>query len=248
VIVIDDAERLDSDHVDHLENFVVLRGDTGLPLFTFVLIANLALHHAQTGMALQRWLDPSRVLHVPLAPLSSREICGYLGARMRRVGWSGEAPFTAEAAVRLHELTGGVPGALNELARRLLAGAVQTGRREVTREWIDECVVAAPVELDSDRPATAPASRSRIDVPGRSNPGRGGSVRRRASAHPRSRSRGSGSRPREPRPGNLGATGRVGRWLVAAMAVAAVATALWSGRVMVAAAPQPSAVASPPPR
>ncbi|MGH0036802.1 MAG: AAA family ATPase [Myxococcota bacterium] len=207
VVVIDDAERLEQQHVDHLQNFVLLRGEGDRPIFTFVLVANVALHHGGMGTPLERWLDPSRVLHVPMAPLSSLEVRGYLGARLRRVGWEGDLPFTPDAIVRIHELTGGIAAEVNGLARRLLASAVRSGRGEVTWDWIEESLVETPIDLDAARaPTPAPASRSRVE-PVDPAP----AARERSVAPDRRRAR-----------------SRVGRWLAIGAAVAAIATALWS--------------------
>lgn len=238
VVVIDDAERLEPNHVDHLENYVVLRGEGGRPLFTFVLVANVALHHGRNETVLERWLDPARVLHVPMAPLSSRELRGYLGARMRRVGWRGEAPFTPEAIARLHDLSGGLPGVVNRHARQLLAGVVRAGRREVTAEWIDATFAEKPLELAPARSGSAPASRCRIDLP--IDPS--GSPRSRRPTGPPGATVRERSRRRF--------AGRSG-WLAVLLTAAAVATALVAGRVMVepGATPgmAPVPVASPPP-
>jgi hypothetical protein len=223
VVVIDDAERLEQNHVDHLDNFVHLRGEGGRPIFTFVLITNVSLHHARGDGVLERWLDPARVLHVPLRPLAATEVGGYLGARMRRAGWNGEAPFEAPAVVALHERSGGVPGVLNAHARRALREAVLDGRHRVTSDDVESAQPAERLDLDVSRMPGAPASRCRVDAP----------VRRVAPA------------PRLPAPKRRAGAGR---WLVAVVAVAAMATALWTGRVMLGVPKAPTPVASPPPR
>lgn len=82
--------------------------------------------------------DPgdAAVLHVP--SLTRSESIAYLQAKLSR-----SRPFTERALTRLHALTGGLPRALERLARAAEIETEAWGEPTVTTEWVDVAFGAA---------------------------------------------------------------------------------------------------------
>jgi type II secretory pathway predicted ATPase ExeA len=78
-----------------------------------------------------------------LDALDAEETARYIGHRVRTAGGA-ENPFTPEACLRIHELTGGVPRLINALATTSLLEAFGRESRSIGREIVD----AAAKELD----------------------------------------------------------------------------------------------------
>jgi type II secretory pathway predicted ATPase ExeA len=117
VWLVDDAHRAESEVLKLVNRLVRRSGPAPLPL-TLVLTLQSGTQ-AVLGDSMADLID----LHVELEPWTAEEVTQYLQESLAREGVAG-SPFAAEAAQRIHALSGGVPRKVNRMAElALLAGA-----------------------------------------------------------------------------------------------------------------------------
>lgn len=73
----------------------------------------------------------------PLAPCETR---GYIEHRLTLAGWAGNPVISAEAFIRIHDTTGGIPRRINLLCNRLLLHGALEAMRELDVSAVDEVV------------------------------------------------------------------------------------------------------------
>lgn len=113
----DDAHAA-TDEVLKLLNRLVRRSGAA-PLRLTLVLSIRAGQQAILGRAMTDLID----LHVELEPWTAEEVSHYLREALAREG-AADSPFAAEAAQRIHALSGGVPRKVNRMAElALLAGA-----------------------------------------------------------------------------------------------------------------------------
>ncbi len=213
VLVIDSAERIDAELVDHLAALVDLRGEADRPIFHCILLADGSLYDQVRSSSLQRWLDPARILHCELEPLTIRGLRGYVMGRLRKAGWEGECPFTLSASLALHQASGGVPARVNAVAGRMMARAVERDRREIDAGFVESALAESLYPVVERRPSPPPPTRPVAS-------------RRRVDSSPRLRRSG----PRASAPSHSRSSRR---WVAACLAAAAIGAALWGGRSLI---------------
>lgn len=78
-----------------------------------------------------------------LQPLEADETPRYIEHRLRRVGWKGEPRFDKDAFALIHSHTGGIPGQINLLCARALAGIFVAEKGLVDAETLRRALQAA---------------------------------------------------------------------------------------------------------
>ncbi|MCG8588230.1 MAG: hypothetical protein MJE66_02990, partial [Proteobacteria bacterium] len=132
VLLIDQAEGLSAEHLDHLAPIVDAREAGGRPLLHTVAFFDVQMH---TAASITRWLGERATLGIQLAPLSLEGTQRYLAQRLRHAG-SRTAIFDAEAVAELHRLSDGIPGELNERCRAALEHAASEGVRSIDGAFV----------------------------------------------------------------------------------------------------------------
>lgn len=119
VVMLDDAHLLAPEDLEALVALTTGEGTarqfkqvvlTGLP-HTALLLEPLS--HRVSGH------DALREVHLP--PMTRSEMRGYLAGRLRSAGHTGGLPFTDGQLMRIHDHSGGFPGAINAEAAKELA-------------------------------------------------------------------------------------------------------------------------------
>jgi type II secretory pathway predicted ATPase ExeA len=147
VLVIDAAEQLEQETLDHLDILLGYRDDADRQLVHCVMLLNL--DNTRGGESpIVWWLDKLTTLQLEFASLPANGIASYIHKHLERAGRSDDAPlFSQDAALAIHRMTGGVPRAVGELCERLLAEAADRGLEQIgVRE----------VEAISGEPASRP--------------------------------------------------------------------------------------------
>ena len=117
VILFDDADRALPEVLDHLVRLI--QSDRGLPTSLVLVLAAPADHITRIG---SRLLDLAE-LRIDLDPWEESDTGGYLISALAQAGRK-TMLFTDAAVLRLHELSGGIPRRVNQLAAlALVAGA-----------------------------------------------------------------------------------------------------------------------------
>ena len=137
LLVIDGAEKIARETLDHLDILLAYRSDDDEQLLHCVLLANLALTGGDGEHPLLWWLDELNTLQLEYAPIPACGVENYIQKHMKRAGWTGERLFSKQAAEAIHHHTGGIPRAVSELAERALEEAAERGLRQIGPELIE---------------------------------------------------------------------------------------------------------------
>lgn len=129
VLVIDQAESLSHESLDHLDNLLQYQGDEGDQLLHCVMLADLEHAASGTETPLLWWLDRFTTLQLQFSPIPAEGLRHYVEKHLAKAGWAGGELFTEEALVAIHRYTGGVPRAINDLCQKIL---VEGGAREIS--------------------------------------------------------------------------------------------------------------------
>ncbi len=157
VIVVDQAERISSESLDHLDILLGYKNDDDQQLVHCVLLANLqaaASQHNEQGeqTPLLWWLDKLNTLQLEFQPIPSAGVTSYVNKHLKRAGWKGGQIFTADALQTIHRLTGGVPREMSELCERALELAAEEGTSEIDAQLVEDVFGEIPLEelVDDD--------------------------------------------------------------------------------------------------
>jgi general secretion pathway protein A len=160
LLIVDEAQNLPTETLEELRMLSNFQSDghalmqiflLGQPEFRDRLNASPSLEQMRQRVIATHHLDP----------MTADETLPYIEHRLKLVGWAGNPQFTADAAIALHNASGGVPRKLNTLASRaLLMGSIESA------EVIDGALVDRVLaDLGEETPkATASSGRARLDV------------------------------------------------------------------------------------
>jgi MSHA biogenesis protein MshM len=136
VLVIDQAERASEEFLDHLDIVLSYRSETDEPVVQSVLLARLSGSDQQELAPIVWWLDRIQTLQLEFAPLRRDGIESYIHKHLKRAGWRGEQIFSKEAALAIHEYTGGIPGEISRLCEGLLAEAAARDHHDISAAFV----------------------------------------------------------------------------------------------------------------
>lgn len=120
MLLVDDAHQLDAEVLE-LVLSLVEENDAG-HLLSVMLFGNPALqsHLAAPALAALQ----SRIAHsFDIPPLNEQETARYIRHRMRAAGAQDDGPFNAVVTAKIHDASGGIPSAINEMAHHFLSDA-----------------------------------------------------------------------------------------------------------------------------
>lgn len=150
LVIVDEAQNLPVSALEELRmlsNFQV----AGKALVQILLLGQPEFRERLAGAGLEQLRQRVIAAH-HLEAMAADEVPAYLGHRLAQVGWTGRPDFTDEAALAIHEHSGGIPRRVNQLASRLLLAAALDNS-----DTIDADLVAAVVEeMASDSLAGPP--------------------------------------------------------------------------------------------
>ncbi len=180
VVVIDRAELLSHEVLDHLDILLQYKDDHGGQLLHCVMLANLEAAASGAETPLLWWLDKFTTLQLQFSPIPVEGVRHYVEKHLAKAGWAGGQLFTPEALRAIHSNTGGIPGAINKLCERIL---IEGGIRAITsisEDFIEELCGGAPsatnprdgmdsAELSADLSfgdfGTSPTAQEMLDDP-----------------------------------------------------------------------------------
>ncbi|MBW2724951.1 MAG: hypothetical protein JRE71_11220 [Deltaproteobacteria bacterium] len=157
VLVIDQAEALSHESLDHLDILLQYKCDNGEQLLHCVMLADLDAASTGTEIPLLWWLDKFTTMQLQFSPIPVEGLRHYVEKHLAKAGWAGGELFTNEALTAIHRNTGGVPRAINELCEKILIEGGARAITSITDEFIEElCGDARPEsarEREPDRSA-----------------------------------------------------------------------------------------------
>lgn len=150
VLVIDQAERASEEFLDHLDVLLSYRSETDEPVVQSVLLAHLSASNPQESAPLVWWLDRIQTLQLEFAPLPQDGVESYIHKHLKRAGWRGERLFSREAALAIHQYTGGIPAEVSRLCERLLAEAAEISLHDIDSVFVHALCEKPENEVDSE--------------------------------------------------------------------------------------------------
>ncbi len=165
VLIIDEAEALPAESLEHLDVLLGYRDDGGHQLVQCILLANLEGAPRGQDVPLLWWLDKLTTRQLTLAPIPLSGIRSYVDKHLKKAGASDGSIFEDEAIVAIHRYTGGVPGAVSALCEQLLGTAATRGSRTVTAALVARVFGDTPPSEPSTTPERAePEARAPTDA------------------------------------------------------------------------------------
>jgi len=151
VIAVDQAERISSESLDHLDILLGYKNDDDEQLMHCVLLANLeaaASHHNEQGeqTPLLWWLDKLNTLQLEFQPIPAAGVGSYVQKHLKRAGWKGGQIFTPDALQTIHRLTGGVPREMSDLCEHALELAAEEQAERIDAGLIEDVFGEIPLE------------------------------------------------------------------------------------------------------
>lgn len=146
VIVIDAAERIDRESLEHMDILLGYRTDADEQLVHCVLLANLDRAQEQADCPLMWWLDTLNTLQLEFAPIPVAGVRSYIVKHLKRAGWNGGDLFTAEAAQAIHRITGGVPRSVSALCEEVLEAAAERQLDRIGSALVEEVSGEGPAD------------------------------------------------------------------------------------------------------
>jgi type II secretory pathway predicted ATPase ExeA len=136
VIIIDDAEQLTSESLEHLDIVLGYRDDSGEQLVQCVLLASLEDAPRGKDVPLLWWMDKLTTRQLTLAPIPEAGVRSYVDKHLKKAGGEGAAIFADEAIIAIHRYTGGVPGAVSACCEQLLTKTASLNKHEITANLV----------------------------------------------------------------------------------------------------------------
>jgi general secretion pathway protein A len=140
VLIVDEAQHLSAQVLEELRLFSG-QHTPGAPALQIVLVGQPTLLDAMTSADL-RQLDQRVSLRALVEPLRPGDVAEYIAHRLTVAGESVSVAFDRKAVARVHELSGGVPRAINLLCDRALALGAARGVHEITPDLVERAADA----------------------------------------------------------------------------------------------------------
>ena len=139
VVIIDEAQTIPVEVLDQIRELSDVERDARL--LQVVLVGQPELVSTLTHAECEP-LARNIGTRADLAPLTRADLDGYVSHRLAIAGTRARVSFDDEARDRLHVLSGGVPGTLNQLCDRALENGHELSARIIDRAIVDRAGVA----------------------------------------------------------------------------------------------------------
>jgi type II secretory pathway predicted ATPase ExeA len=161
VLILDQAEKVEAESLEHLDVILGYKTETGEQLVRCVLLANLEEASSGRDVPLLWWLDQLTTLQLSFSPIPDEGIRAYVDKHLKKAGWKGGSLFTDEAIRAIHRYTGGIPGTVSALCEELLARAADQRMTQIDAGLVraqcePEAVVADRTDTESAAPGFDP--------------------------------------------------------------------------------------------
>ncbi len=156
VLVIDQAESLSHESLDHLDILLQYKYDDGEQLLHCVMLADLEAASTGTEIPLLWWLDKFTTMQLQFSPIPVEGLRHYVEKHLAKAGWAGGELFTKGALIAIHRNTGGVPRAINELCEKILIEGGARAITSITDDFIEALCGDAVPEPALERKAADP--------------------------------------------------------------------------------------------
>jgi hypothetical protein len=175
LLIVDEAQNLSAQALEELRMLSNFQLETQ-PLLQSFLIGQPELQRTVRSAALEQ-LRQRITASCHLGPLDLAETRPYVEHRLRTAGWKQRPEFDPAVYERIHELTHGIPRAINRLCHRLLLAAFLGNRERIEVALVDEAghelereVGLAPRPADTSasaaaRPSAPTAKNAAASVP-----------------------------------------------------------------------------------
>ena len=131
LFVIDRAEDLSTESLEHLDRVLGYRDDAGKQLVQCILLANLEDAPQGREIPLLWWLDQLATLQLRFSPIPENGLRSYIDKHLEKAGFRGASIFDDEAVTAIYRYTGGVPGAVGSLCEKLLSRAAEQRNTDI---------------------------------------------------------------------------------------------------------------------
>ena len=132
VLVIDEAEHLAAETLEHLDVLLGYKDDRDEQLVHCVLLANLEGAPRGHDVPLLWWLDKLTTRQLTMAAIPASGLRSYIDKHLQKAGAADGSIFEDAAITAIHRYTGGVPGAVSALCEQLLDKAAARKSHSVT--------------------------------------------------------------------------------------------------------------------
>ena len=138
VLIVDEAQSLSSELLEEIR--LLANIETNDEKLLTLIIAGQPELATQLDHDNLRQLKQRIALRCELQPLTMRETVAYLAGRIRAAGGSTARILTREAAIALHEGSGGIPRTINVLADNTLIAGYARGESPVNSKVVKEVI------------------------------------------------------------------------------------------------------------
>jgi general secretion pathway protein A len=152
VLILDQAEKIEAESLEHLDVILGYRAEAGEQLVRCVLLANLDEAVRGRDVPLLWWLDHLTTLQLRFSPIPEEGIRAYVDKHLKKAGWKGGTLFTDAAILAIHRFTGGTPGAVGALCEELLGRAAAQRKTTIDSDLVSEQCDPTP---DAEEPTGA---------------------------------------------------------------------------------------------
>lgn len=135
VLIIDEAQNLDSEVLEHIRLLSNLETDTE-KLLQIILIGQPEFRSILAKPALQQ-LNQRVTVRYHLQPLSREETEAYIRHRLSVVGAEEKVRFSPKAVKKIYAYSGGIPRLINVLCDRCLLAGYSLGRRDIDASMVE---------------------------------------------------------------------------------------------------------------
>ncbi len=136
LLIVDEAQNLSAQAVEELRMLSNFQIETQTLLQSF-LIGQPELQRVVRSAAMEQFRQRITA-SCHLGPLDASETGPYIEHRLRAAGWKQRPAFAADTFERIHQLTNGIPRAINRLCHRLLLAAYLSNRDQIDLALVND--------------------------------------------------------------------------------------------------------------
>jgi len=157
VLVVDEAEQLPAESLEHLDVLLGYRDDSGEQLVHAIILASLEGAPRGQDVPLLWWLDQLTTRQLTFSPIPEAGLRSYIDKHLKKAGAADGSLFEDGAITAIHRYTGGVPGAVSALCEQLLDRAASRSAHTVNASLVASVFCDEPEPAVEEAPSLADA-------------------------------------------------------------------------------------------
>jgi DamX protein len=118
VVIVDDAHTLSAENLVFLLRDAIVPGSAQI-IKRLILFGEAGLYNEMTSLT-ESFIGNTSVNKIYLPSLTTKETAAYLQHRLQVAGYTGEKLFDSSTVKEIHQVSGGLPGPMNEIADQKL--------------------------------------------------------------------------------------------------------------------------------